>query len=221
MSQEFYDFEKVLRELHLEEDELKRLVSEGEMRAFRDGEKMKFKAEDIERFRSRVDESQDVIEALDSSSSGSSSSPTVEAVEELPDELIFEDDDDQDVGMATEAIDDSFLEDDENVEILIEDASGVGARSGRRSSGGRSSARGKSGSGVRSQLKRGRSTARGVAQPEQEDSALWKGVFVFTAIILFFAVLTILDAAKSLRAEPTPLTSWIANLVRDTFFSSN
>lgn len=45
---EYYSFEKVLKELQIEEEELKRLVSEGEIRAFRDDDKMKFKKSDIE-----------------------------------------------------------------------------------------------------------------------------------------------------------------------------
>lgn len=45
---EYYSFERVLKELQIEEDELKRLVSEGEIRAFRDDDKMKFKKSDIE-----------------------------------------------------------------------------------------------------------------------------------------------------------------------------
>lgn len=48
MAMEYYSFEKVLSELQMEEDELKRLVSEGEIRAFRDEDKMKFKKSDIE-----------------------------------------------------------------------------------------------------------------------------------------------------------------------------
>lgn len=45
---QYYSFEKVLKELQMEEDELKRLVSEGEIRAFRDEDKMKFKKSDID-----------------------------------------------------------------------------------------------------------------------------------------------------------------------------
>ncbi len=48
MAMEYYSFEKVLEELQMEEDELKRLVSEGEIRAFRDEDKMKFKKSDID-----------------------------------------------------------------------------------------------------------------------------------------------------------------------------
>ena len=48
MAMEYYSFEKVLKELQMEEDELKRLVSEGEIRAFRDEDKMKFKKSDID-----------------------------------------------------------------------------------------------------------------------------------------------------------------------------
>ena len=94
MSKDFYSFERVLRELQMEEEELKRLVSEGEIRAFRDQDKMKFKREDIERWRK-----------------GGAGDDTLD----VPDDLVFEEDDaDQEVGMATAAIsDDSFLEEDD------------------------------------------------------------------------------------------------------------
>jgi hypothetical protein len=46
-SDEFYTFEEVLNELKLSEDELKRMVSEGEIRAFKDEDRMKFKRIDV------------------------------------------------------------------------------------------------------------------------------------------------------------------------------
>jgi hypothetical protein len=45
---EYFSFEEVMRELELSEEDLKRMVSEGELRAFRDENKMKFKVEDVE-----------------------------------------------------------------------------------------------------------------------------------------------------------------------------
>lgn len=47
-SEDFLSFDKALRQLQLRSEELKKLVSEGEIRAYRDGESMKFRAEDIE-----------------------------------------------------------------------------------------------------------------------------------------------------------------------------
>ncbi|MBI3268391.1 MAG: hypothetical protein HYZ53_05165 [Planctomycetes bacterium] len=45
---EYFSFEDVLGELQLDEEELKRMVSEGELRAFRDENKMKFRKDDVE-----------------------------------------------------------------------------------------------------------------------------------------------------------------------------
>ena len=45
---DFLSFEKALRELKLRSEELKKLVSEGEIRAYRDGDSMKFRREDIQ-----------------------------------------------------------------------------------------------------------------------------------------------------------------------------
>lgn len=45
---DYFSFEDVMHELELSEEDLKRMVSEGELRAFRDENKMKFKKEDVE-----------------------------------------------------------------------------------------------------------------------------------------------------------------------------
>lgn len=45
---EFLSFEKALRELNMRSDELKKKVSEGDIRAYRDGDSMKFRREDIQ-----------------------------------------------------------------------------------------------------------------------------------------------------------------------------
>jgi excisionase family DNA binding protein len=44
---DFLSFEKALRELKMRSEELKKLVSEGEIRAYRDGDSMKFRREDV------------------------------------------------------------------------------------------------------------------------------------------------------------------------------
>lgn len=48
---EYESFEDVLGDLDLNEDELKRLVSEGSLRAYRDDDRMKFRKDDIENLR--------------------------------------------------------------------------------------------------------------------------------------------------------------------------
>jgi hypothetical protein len=44
----YKSFDDVLKELDMDEDELKRLVSEGQIRAFRDDDRMKFRSEDVQ-----------------------------------------------------------------------------------------------------------------------------------------------------------------------------
>jgi hypothetical protein len=46
--EEYYSFDRVLKELQVEAGDLKKLISEGDLRAFRDGENMKFKKMDVE-----------------------------------------------------------------------------------------------------------------------------------------------------------------------------
>lgn len=48
---DYFSFDDVVNELKVSEDDLKRMVSEGEIRAFRSDNKMKFRKEDIEQIR--------------------------------------------------------------------------------------------------------------------------------------------------------------------------
>ena len=97
MAEEFYTFGEALEQLRLKEEELKRLVSEGEIRAFREGDTMKLRRQDVESLKSEL-MGGDVI---DLGGAG--------------EDLVFEDDADLgDAGMATEEISemDTLLEDD-------------------------------------------------------------------------------------------------------------
>lgn len=113
MPDQFYSFEEALKELRLKEEELKRLVSEGEIRAFREGDTMKLRRADVENLRSEL------------------SGGEVVDLGEVKEELVFEDDVEvsDEAGMATEEISDveTILEEpadapvDEVAEIAIEE----------------------------------------------------------------------------------------------------
>lgn len=94
--EQFYSFEEALRELRLKEEELKRLVSEGEIRAFREGDTMRLRKADVENLKSEL------------------SGGEVVDLGDVKEELVFEDDaTTEEAGMATEAI--------ANVETILED----------------------------------------------------------------------------------------------------
>jgi excisionase family DNA binding protein len=104
---EFYSFEEALKELRLKEEELKRLVSEGEIRAFREGETMKLRKADVENLRKEL------------------SGGEVVELGGTTEELVFEDDTDLDAGMKTEEISeaDTILEEEveEVPEVAVEE----------------------------------------------------------------------------------------------------
>jgi excisionase family DNA binding protein len=83
---QFFSFEEALKELRLKEEELKRLVSEGEIRAFREGETMKLRRADVENLRNEL------------------SGGEVVDLGDVREELVFEDDVLADAGMATQEI---------------------------------------------------------------------------------------------------------------------
>jgi excisionase family DNA binding protein len=98
---EFLSFEEALDELRLKEEELKRLVSEGEIRAFREGDTMKLRRQDVENLRAEL------------------SGGEVVDLGESTEELVFEDDTDvEEAGMATQAIAD--------VDTLVDEVEDVG-----------------------------------------------------------------------------------------------
>ncbi len=110
-SGEFYSFDEVLRKLSIDRQRLMKLVSEGEIRAFREGEAMKFRRGDIDGMgRTRpVSGGEDATAAIDLSAGGGRASET------LTDDLIFDEGDDlsnQEAGMATAEISsqDTFID---------------------------------------------------------------------------------------------------------------
>jgi excisionase family DNA binding protein len=97
VSDEFFSFDEALNELRLKEEELKRLVSEGEIRAFRKGETMKLRRSDVESLRNELQGGE-----------------VVDLGEDLVEELVFEEEPSSEpAGLATQAISDldTILED--------------------------------------------------------------------------------------------------------------
>ena len=101
---DFYSFEEALDNLRLREEELKRLVSEGEIRAFREGDTMKLRRTDVEHLKSELMGG----EVVELGGGG--------------DDLVFEDDF-EDPGMATEELTaaDTLIDEDLGVLDEIED----------------------------------------------------------------------------------------------------
>lgn len=191
MADEFISFDKVLRELQMQEEELKRLVSEGEIRAFRDQDKMKFKKEDVDRFRKLRPSAKD---------------ETMGAAE-VPEELVFDEDDaNQDVGMATAAIsDDSFLEEEQPKAPPEPEPAPAPARAPARA-GGRSP----------SAMASGRKPRASSVQVEegQSEGIGFKLAILVSSIVLILGMFVAMDATK---ATPSGLTRGIA----DWFKSKN
>jgi len=167
VADDFYSFDEALDELKLKEEELKRLVSEGEIRAFRKGDTMKLRRADVENLRAELD--RDLVD-----------------LDDTVDELVFEDDTDLDgdTGMATQELDVETLVDDpvEQVAELeledIEEAAPV--RSAR-------SARGGGGDSSRPPVRR--QSAVAVMDEEEEEEPTWvKGLLIATSVLLLLAM---------------------------------
>ncbi len=114
---EFSSFDDALKQLELDEDDLKRLISAGEIRAFREGSKMRLRVADVDRVAGELG----IGEAVSESDAG----------EVLEVEDLMLDDGDDDAGMVTTQLseEDTLLDDDlEVVEVDEDDAPARGAR---------------------------------------------------------------------------------------------
>lgn len=58
---DYISFDKALAELNLRDEQLKRMVSEGEIRAFREGSSMKFRREDVDTMARRRKGEEDLV----------------------------------------------------------------------------------------------------------------------------------------------------------------
>jgi len=85
-SKEYLSFEEALEELQVDEEELKKMVSDEEIRAFRDGGKLKFKVDEVLRVKEKREEQPTIILPTDEPTGlpdedESAESPTVVEIE--------------------------------------------------------------------------------------------------------------------------------------------
>ncbi|MDA1195575.1 MAG: helix-turn-helix domain-containing protein [Planctomycetota bacterium] len=209
-SGEFYSFDEVLRQLNIDENRLKRLVSEGEIRAFREGGNMKFKRGEIDGLAGRAGRGGQTSEtSLTEISLEDDSQPTVNVRagrgQTLSDDLLEEPDltasgglqtaeissqdtfiDQGDVGMSTEPIDfteDDALGDDDEIEDI-----GV-SRGGRGGGGSRPAPR-----------------QRVVMEEPRTGALTYVGLF-FAAVVSICALLVVTSIGKG---QPNKVTDWFA-----------
>jgi excisionase family DNA binding protein len=187
--QEFYSFDEALKQLRLKEEELKRLVSEGEIRAFREGDTMKLRRSDVESLRSEL------------------SGGEVVDLGDVKDELVFEDDAPvEEAGMATQEISDVETILDEPVEavdeIAIEEEAVLQTE---EEMGGRAAAL-----SARTQ----RPAARSAPEVEEpSEPGLVRAAMLITSLLLLLALPLCLSATNG---KPSGVAAAIASLFGKT-----
>jgi len=190
-NEEFFNFEEALDQLRLKEEELKRLVSEGEIRAFREGDTMRLRRSDVESLKTEL-MGGEVVE--------------LGGVDE---ELVFEDDVDlDDAGMATEEIADmdTLLEDDvEDVgelelDDVVEEATepapspAVGAAPIAK--------------------RRGASTVGSAAKEEESEGMGMRAVLILTAAVLVLGLSVVISISSG---SASGIAKMIAGLFGNDF----
>ncbi|HVS09435.1 MAG TPA: helix-turn-helix domain-containing protein [Planctomycetota bacterium] len=181
----FYSFEDALRELRLKPEELKRLVSEGEIRAFREGETMKLRKSDVENLRSELSGGEVVDLGVAS------------------EELVFEDDTDLDAGMATEEISaaDTLLEEDVEdvgeVELVEETTTRSTTRASRPGA---------------APVRRSSTVTTAAMVETEEEGVGMRVVLLLTTLVLILATPVVLSAGSG---RVTDVAAGIAGLFTD------
>lgn len=185
-SGEFYTFDEVLKRLAINESKLKRLVSEGEIRAFREGDQMKFRRTDVENLDVTGARSEEETGVIDLSKGKEESSET------LTDDLIFDEGDDLDLtsaeaGMQTAEISsqDTFV-DEKGVGMTTEplpadanDSTDVVAEPKATAS------------------RQPRTVKRAaVLEPEEPKDTAWAILMTVTTIVLIFGMIVILGVRE-------------------------
>jgi excisionase family DNA binding protein len=204
---QFFSFEEALKELRLKEEELKRLVSEGEIRAFREGDQMKFRRTDVENLDVTGARSEEETGVIDLSKGKDESSET------LTDDLIFDEGDEleldtDEAGMATAEItsQDTFVEEepigmsteplDFSAEEVEEEMGEVEEAPVRRMGGARPAARAR------------------YAQAEPTESILWPVVLGFAAVLLVLAGFVVVSL---IQGHANSLSEGLGNFFGETF----
>ena len=207
-SGEFYTFDEVLRQLSIDENRLKRLVSEGEIRAFREGDQMRFKRTEIDSLAGRVGRGGQTSDtSLTEISLEDESQPTVNVgagpADTLSDDLLVDDEvggmrtaeissqdtyiDQGDIGMSTEPID--FTDDDAGEDA--EEIEDIGASRVRRG-------------GAAEQPARRRPTVA----VEEATTPIW--VTLLLAVTLIVSVCGALVADSVSKGRTNDVSGWFA-----------
>ena len=171
---EFSSFDEALKKLELEEEDLKRLISAGEIRAFREGSNMRLRVEDVSKVADQLGIGGSIAEA--------------DAGEVLEvEDLVLDEADDE--GMATTQLseEDTLLDEEvEELEVAAE------AAPGRRSGGG---AKGVSGA------RRG-AAAAAVAATSDEGSGM-RAAMIFTSLLMLFGIAFAIDMVNGSKSGVT------------------
>ncbi|MBU0753617.1 MAG: hypothetical protein KJ645_00655 [Planctomycetes bacterium] len=211
MGEDYLSFERVLRELQIEEEELKRLVSAGEIKAYREADKvMQFKPEDVEKLKGSRSSDADVIELLDAEDLESDGEPTLDiGSTETAEELSFDEVDfggdlgDDDLGLDSSTDDEVTVgaveaaADEEDVDLgsleLEEEAlDGYDTGSGSPSTRIR------------------KSKIAGIAEEEEVLEPQWVvGLMAFSALVLLIGIFVMMDIASS---TPSALVGWLVGM---------
>jgi excisionase family DNA binding protein len=204
-SGEFYSFDEVLKRLKIDDQRLKKLVSEGEIRAFREGAEMKFRKADIDTMdRTRpVAGSEDATAAIDLSAGGHAGQS-----ETLTDDLIFDEGDDvgsKEAGMATAEISsqDTFV--DEGVGMSTEPLEVDEESTQEVAPAGTKGGKAKAAGGAA----KPRPSAR--VEEEQPTEVGWCVALALGAVVLLGGVFVTWDVAQSDRvgSSPTGFSKWV------------
>jgi len=207
-SGEFYTFDEVLKRLAINESKLKRLVSEGEIRAFREGDQMKFRRTDVENLDVTGARSEEETGVIDLSKGKDESSET------LTDDLIFDEGDDLDLtsaeaGMQTAEISsqDTFV-----------DEGGVGMTTEPLPADVGDSTQVVEEKTTTTRTSRSTTRRAAAAEPEEPKDTAWAILMTVTSIVMILGMIVTMTLREmNLTNKPVPDKDSLGRKLAETF----
>ena len=208
-SGEFYTFDEVLKRLAINESKLKRLVSEGEIRAFREGDQMKFRRTDVENLDVTGARSEEETGVIDLSKGKDESSET------LTDDLIFDEGDDLDLTSAEAGMQTAEIS---SQDTFVDEGGAVGMTTEPLPADAGDSTQVVEEKTTTTRTSR-TSTRRAVAaEPEEPKDTAWAILMTVTSIVMILGMIVTMTLREmNLSHKPVPDKDSLGRKLAETF----
>jgi excisionase family DNA binding protein len=207
-SGEFYTFDEVLKRLAINESKLKRLVSEGEIRAFREGDQMKFRRTDVENLDVTGARSEEETGVIDLSKGKDESSET------LTDDLIFDEGDDLDLTSAEAGMQTAEIS---SQDTFVDEGGGVGMTTEPLPADAGDSTQVVEEKATTTRTSRTTTRRAVAAEPEEPKDTAWAILMTVTSIVMLLGMIVTMTLRDMNVGRNIPAQDALGRKVAETF----